>query len=228
MLVCPSCRSENLEDAQFCTTCGRSLSPEEASVVAPGRREPAELEIDVPPPKPQSPVPGLVALAVLVLAGLGAVTWFALRPNPCAGKYSSERFPYCVTVPRGWQRAQVEVEGLPADQFTPADEGPTVLVRAASAPEGFDTESYAEALRTNLQESRLFPTAPRPIEVGGDEALAWSVTDSDATTGSFIVERRIALVRDGMVWDILIFGKERALERALPAFQAMLDTWAWK
>ncbi len=228
MLVCPSCRSDNLEDAEFCTTCGRSLSPDEASVVAPGRREPAELEIDVPPPKPRSRVPGLVALAAILFAGLGAVTWFALRPNPCAGKFSSERFPYCVAVPQGWQGVPVDVQGMPVDQFTPTNEGPIVFVHAASAPDGADTQSYARALHANLQESGLLPTAPRPLEIAGDEALVWDVTKSDATTESFIVERRIALVRDGMSWDIVIFGKESALERALPTFQRMLDTWAWK
>jgi hypothetical protein len=228
VLVCPACRSENHEDAQFCTTCGRSLSPDETALVATPRRETGELEIDVPAPRTQSAVPGIVALTAILVAGIGAATWFALRPNPCAGKFSSDRFPYCVTVPQGWQEAQVDIQGTPVDQFTPSNEGPTVFVHASSAPEGFDTQSYADALRSDAQESGLFPTAPRPLAVGGDEGLAWDVTKSDATTGSFIVERRIALVRDGMRWDILIFGKERALERALAAFERMLATWSWK
>lgn len=228
MLVCPTCRSENREDAQFCTRCGRSLSPEEVALVAAPARETGELEIDIPAPRQQSPVPGIVALAAVLVAGIGAVTWFALRPNPCAGKFSSERFPYCVAVPQGWQEAQVDVEGTPVDQFTPSNEGPTIFVHASSAPDGVDTQGYAEALRSDAQEAGLFPTAPRPLDIGGDEGLAWEVTKSDATTGSFIVERRVALVRDGMRWDILIFGRERALDRALPAFQRMLATWSWK
>jgi uncharacterized membrane protein YvbJ len=27
MLVCPNCRNENLEEAQVCRVCGRSLEP---------------------------------------------------------------------------------------------------------------------------------------------------------------------------------------------------------
>lgn len=228
MLVCPTCRSENQEDARFCTTCGRSLSPEEAPLVAPTRRETGELEIDVAPPKRQSPVPGIVTLAVVLLAGIGAVAWFALRPNPCAGKFSSERFPYCVAVPQGWQEAEVDIQGTAVDAFTPSNEGPTVFVYAASAPEGLDTERYTDDLRSDAQSSGLFPTAPRPVEVGGDEALTWELTKSDSTTGTLITERRVTLVRDGMLWQILIFGNERAVERSLPAFEQMLDTWSWK
>lgn len=228
MLVCPTCRNENQEDAQFCTTCGRSLSPEDAALVAPARREPADLEIDIPPPKRQSPLPGLFALAAVLVAGVGAVTWFALRPNPCAGKFSSERFPYCMVVPRGWQEAQVDVQGSAVDAFTPSDDGPTVFVYAADAPDGLDTEGYTDDLRSEAQDSGLFPTNPRPIEIGGDDALVWELTKSDTTTGSMITERRVTLVRDGTLWQILLFGRERAVDRSEPQFEHMLETWAWQ
>src|SRR5918996_534022 len=101
MLVCPNCRQENPEEAQFCTVCGRTLAPDIAGLERPVRREQRPDAFEIPAPKPPSPLPGIITLAV-VAVGIGIIgVWLALRPNPCAGKFTSDRYPYCVAIPSG-------------------------------------------------------------------------------------------------------------------------------
>ena len=227
MLVCPACRNENAEEARFCTTCGRSLAPEEAALLSPSRRDEPGLEIDLPPPRRYSPLPAILTLAAIVLVGLGTLTWFALRPNPCEGKFTSSQFPYCVAVPEGWQQASAAVRGTSVDAFMPAREGLTMWVHAGEAPAGADAQQITEQLRAQAAGSGLSPTQPRPLEIAGTEALSVEYTRSDATTGSRITERRITLVRDDLLWQIVISGDDRRVHRA-EELRQILASWAWK
>lgn len=58
MLVCPACRRDNPEEAQFCTFCGRTLAPEASVVGRSVRREDRTETFDIPVPKPPSPLAG--------------------------------------------------------------------------------------------------------------------------------------------------------------------------
>jgi zinc-ribbon domain len=71
VLVCPACRSENVEQAQFCSRCGRSLIPEEGSIRRLERHKESGSFMDVPAPTQASPVPGILTLVGIVVVGLG-------------------------------------------------------------------------------------------------------------------------------------------------------------
>src|SRR5688572_30440558 len=147
MLVCPTCRGENGEDARFCTRCGRSLSVEEASRLGPRRREERPEAFDIPPPKVSSPVPGIVTLALLVALAGGVGAWWILRPNPCEGKFTSPRFPYCLELPSGWRDGTEQIQGAEADTYAPQDFDPVVLVIAEPSQPGASTRAFADAQR---------------------------------------------------------------------------------
>lgn len=229
MLVCPNCRSDNQEDSRFCTTCGRSLSPDEAAMVARPRREEAEPEMDIPAPREYSPLPGILTLAVIALAAIGVTTWFLLRPNPCEGKFTSDRFPYCVTVPSSWQAQQVQLQsGQTLDAFVaPQQDGARVYVLAEEAG-GLNTQTFTEESREQLRSDGLFPTPPEPVDVDGVQGFSWEVTQQSEATGTLVTENRVTLVRDGMRWVIVLLGPQPDVERSLPEFQDMLETWSWK
>lgn len=227
MLVCPTCRSENLEEARFCSSCGRSLAPEDAAMVRGPRGDRLEELIDVPAATPRRPLRAIVALATVVVLAAGVAAWSALRPNPCTGKFTSEQFPYCVTVPKGWHGGAVELdEDTTADAFRPRAEGATVLVLARQA-EGADTEAFAREQRTAQEAAGLFPSPTKPVEVDGADGLAWGFTDTDAD-GKLLRERWVALVHGDEEWLIVISGPHRRVVRAMPKFDGMLSSWAWK
>jgi hypothetical protein len=226
VLVCPVCRVENLEGAQFCSNCGRTLEPEEVSLRGLSRREGQGALIDFPPPTRPSAVPGVIGLVLIGLFVLGAGTWFLLRPDPCAGKFASTQFPYCMAVPRGWEGSQQVIQDIPFDAFTRRAELPMVVVTAGNTQPGMDTQAYADAQRRSLEADGLFPSPIEQDEVGGFEALAWETTTTD-TDGTVLRERRITLVRDGQGWIILLESSQQDYRQSLTQFRDMLETWSW-
>jgi hypothetical protein len=226
MLVCPVCRVENLEEARFCTNCGRTLEPHEISLRGLARREGEGALIDFPPPKHPSPVPGIIGLVVIGLVVVGAGAWFLLRPDPCAGKFASTQFPYCMAVPRGWEGTQQVIQDTPADAFAPRTELPVVVVTAGNTQPGMDSQAYADAQRQALEADGLFPSPIEQDEVAGSDALAWETTTTD-TDGTVLRERRITLVRDGQGWIILLVSSQQDYRQALSQFHNMLETWSW-
>jgi hypothetical protein len=226
VLVCPVCRVENLEEARFCTSCGRTLEPQEISLRGITRREGESALIDFPPPKHPSPVPGIVGLVLIGLVVVGAGALFLLRPDPCAGKFASTQFPYCMAVPRGWEGTQQTIQDTPADAFAPRAELPVVVVTAGNTQPGMDSQAYADAQRQALEADGLFPSPIEQDEVAGSEALAWETTTTD-TDGTVLRERRITLVRDGQGWIILLVSSQQDYRQALSQFHNMLETWSW-
>jgi hypothetical protein len=227
VLVCPNCRNENLEDARFCTTCGRSLAPEEAAPVRVARREASDEGIDIATPKPPSPVPGLVGLATLIVLTAGIGTWWALRPNPCEGKFSSEQFPYCVQIPAGWQQSEEVIQNTPADAFASRTFDPVVLVFAEPTEPGVETEAFADAQREAQESSGVFPGPLGQREVAGSRAMAWEFTNT-VDTGEVLRYRNVVLVRDGTAWTIQFLVERDRFQNAVTQFERMLDSWAWK
>jgi zinc-ribbon domain len=227
VLICPRCRRQNIEDARFCTQCGRSLSPEEAAVLAPKRAEVRDEAFDLPPPRTPSPVPGIVGLVMIVLLAGGLGTWWALRPNPCEGKFSSSQFPYCVELPTGWQDGTEQIQGSVADTFAPLDFDPVVLVIAEQAEPGSSTRAFADSQRAAQEADGLFPGPLEEVQVGGVQGLAWDLT-STTDGGSPLHQREVAVVQNGRAWIIAIVGEADGYRQGLPNFQRMLESWSWK
>lgn len=226
MLVCPACRNENVEQAQFCSRCGRSLLPEEGALRRLERRQESAAFMDVPAPAEVSPVPGILTLVGILVVGLGVGLWFFLRPDPCAGKYASQQFPYCLEVPQGWEGSRRTIQGTSADAFAPRAQLPVVLVIAGDSQPGADSRSYAQAQRDALEADGLFPSPVEEDQVGGSQALAWEMTTTDVD-GTVLRERRVTLVKDGQAWIILMVASQDGYDRALDRFEGMLDTWSW-
>lgn len=227
MLVCPNCRQENPEEAQFCTVCGRSLAPAVAGQERPIRREERTDAFDIPAPKPRSPLPGIISL-VAVAVGIGVLgVWLALRPNPCEGKFTSDRYPYCVVIPEGWREGAQEIGGATADAYRPQTEGAVVLVVAEEVDQGTNTEAYAEVYRDNQEQGGLFPGPPRRIVIGGSEAVVWEITGT-TEEGTSVRQRQLTVVREGMGWVITFAGATDGYEEHRPLFDGMLQSWAWK
>lgn len=226
MLVCPNCRRDNAEEAQFCTFCGRSLAPDAAGGDRPVRREERPETFEIPAPKPPNAIPGIVTLVALVV-GLGGIgTWLALRPNVCEGKFSSDRYPYCVAVPQGWQESGQEIGGTTADSFRPQTEGAVVLVVAEEVDPGTNTEAYADVYRGNQEDGGLFPGPVRRIEVGGTDAVVWEITGT-TDEGTSVRQRQLTVVRDGMGWVITFAGAVDGYRQHRPIFDGMLQSWSW-
>jgi hypothetical protein len=227
MLVCPNCRRENPEEAQFCTVCGRSLAPDVAGQERPIRREERTDAFEIPAPKLPSPVPGIITLAA-VAVGIGVLGfWLLLRPNPCEGKFTSDRYPYCVVIPEGWRESAQEIGGTTADAYRPQTEGAVVLVVAEEVDSGTNTDAYAEVYRDNQEQGGLFPGPSRHIKIGGSEAVVWEITGT-TEEGTSVRQRQATVVRDGMGWVITFAGATDGYQEHRPLFDGMLQSWAWK
>lgn len=89
--ICPKCQSENIDDAKFCTSCGSEITQAISS-------EPIEPVIDDKPieqPQVESPQKtqpeikksisykkfGLIALVLLLVAGIGGYVWYMTPPS---------------------------------------------------------------------------------------------------------------------------------------------------
>lgn len=227
MLVCPQCRHDNPEEARFCTQCGGSLEPTATSLRSVERTRPVEDDIDIAPPRRASPLPGILTLVALVLLGVGAATWYVLRPNPCAGKFTSDQYPYCVALPEGWEDGQQQVGGGQADTFFPTSRDAYILVQAQQVNSGTDTRAFAEQQRDSEEAGGLFPGPLREVRVGGQVAVAWEVT-LPTESGIVIRQLEVAMVRGGTGWVITFAGTDESYEREQPDFEQVLESWSFK
>lgn len=227
MLVCPNCRSENQEEAEACAQCGRSLRPEEAALLRRSRREPEEMDIEIPARPRPSPVTGILALLTTAVLAGGIASWWMLRPDPCEGKFSSPRFSYCVEIPLGWQDSEEQIQGAVADAFAPPTFDPVVLVIAEQAQPGMSSQDYAARQRQAQEADGLFPGPTRPVDIGGSPAVAWDLTTT-AEDGSRVRQRQVAVVRSGQGWIIAYVGAGGSFEDGITEFQHMLESWSWK
>ena len=142
MLVCPSCRAANPEAAEVCDSCGKELRPTYLAIRSATRGAP--VEIDLPPPRVFARWPRITALVVILAGAIGASVWFSVRPTPCDGKFASDQFDYCVTVPAGWTAAAARVGPVQVDQITrhPA----SAFVMSVELNAGVTLDAYAEVV----------------------------------------------------------------------------------
>jgi hypothetical protein len=230
VLVCPNCRSENVEGASVCQVCGRSLTPGDAALRRVERSEvagPPEDELDVPPPRPQSRWRAVAVVSLLVLLVAGAGIWYSGRPEVCDGKFESRLYPYCVTVPAGWTAATTRTPTGALDRFEPDAAGAAIVVRAGEAVPGTTTTQYAQGIRQSQEAFGVTLGPVQTLEVGdGTQAFAWqAVVQLD--DGSILQQRMVALVRDGVGWRITLGGDSESFDEARFAFEELLSTWDW-
>jgi len=212
VLVCPSCRSENDEESSVCGVCGRSLAPGEAPLRRADAAEPPEDELDVPAPKPPSRWPAI---------------WYSGRPGACDGKYVSQLYPYCVSIPPGWSAATTRTPTGALDRFEPQGDEAAIVVRAGEAVPGTTTTQYAQGIR-NSQEAFGVSLGPvQTIEVGdATQAFAWQASDQ-LDDGSIVQQRMVALVRNGVGWRITLGSDGESFDEARFALEEILASWDW-
>ncbi|MGH2711290.1 MAG: zinc-ribbon domain-containing protein [Actinomycetota bacterium] len=237
MLVCPNCRAENLEGASVCRHCGNGLD----ATSSPMRRQAErsmeeEPQLDLMPARRTSAWPLVIAGLVVGLILLGWGLFAALRPNPCAGKYSSVLYAYCAEIPEGWaggSRFQPEgpldrYQRLGADGAEPGGAETTVEVNMVLDPT-VSTQQYAQQFRTSQEADGLNPSDPEVVLIDGEQAVAWDFASPTGPQGeSSLHVRDVITVRPDGAWQIRFIATEESYEEARLAFEEMLASWRWK
>jgi hypothetical protein len=228
MLVCPSCRNENTEDARFCRVCGRALDPIHQPMRSQKRDEGAG-EIDMPPPKRRSAAPVVIALVVAGAAILVSGIWFTARPNPCEGKFSSVLFGYCAEIPEGWRGGSQVTGQENLDEFVPSEDDAITLVRVRETIDpATQTQQYAQQFRTSQETQGLDPSQVEAVPLDGEQALAWEVSFPAQEGEEDLRVREVVIVREDGAWRITLAATEAAYPEARVGFEELLSTWIWK
>ncbi len=227
MLVCPNCRSENLEDASNCKVCGRSLDPGEGQIRRTEQAEPPEAELDVTPPKRPSAWPGILMLIVVAAGLVGFGVWYGARPNPCEGKFVSLLYRYCILIPEGWTGGSIRTPVGATDVYRPASEEAVVQVRSGEVAPGVTTTQYAQGFRTTQETIGFSVGPPQSVAVGGDSsAVAWEISGTDPDLG-VVRQREVVFVRGSQGWRITLAGPAESFDEARVAFEEILASWDW-
>jgi hypothetical protein len=204
-----------------------------AAVVSRPRPEEGATELDVPPPKQPSPLPGILALVVLGLALVGGAAWWLLRPeptstlaDPCVGKFRSPLNPYCVEVPEGWTGRTIRTTTGALDTFRPSEESPDVgvVVQAGSVVPGVTTGIYAQDIRSTQEAVGLSLTPVRATRLDGEIAVVWDFT-ARGQAGELIQQRHVVVVRGDLGWRITLTGEPEKVDEAAVPFSELLSTW---
>lgn len=230
MLVCPNCRSDQQEDARFCTACGRTLEPEEGALLRVPRREIHD-EPDEPAPRPTSNLTAALALALVLTLGGGLGAWWAFRPAPaapapCRGKdFVSQVYPYCMEIPEGWEGGTERTVTGVLDIFSPrrTQDSVEMEVRVGPVLPGVNTATYAQEFRTSQETQGLQVSDPRGLLVGGDQGVTWTTSGRD-DSGELVNQRQVVLVRGGLSWRASLTGQADAYDEAFPIFLMMLNS----
>jgi hypothetical protein len=228
VLVCPSCRNENAEDAAFCKVCGRALDPIHQPMRSQQRDQAAD-DMDMPPPRSRSAVPVVIALVVAGAAILVSGIWFSARPNPCAGKFSSVLFGYCAEIPEGWRGGSQVTGQENLDQFVPRQDDAITWVRVREIVDpAAQTQQYAQQFRTSQETQGLDPSRVEAVPLGGEQALAWEVSLPAESGEEDLRIREVVIVREDGAWRITLAATETAYPEARAGFEELLSTWTWK
>jgi hypothetical protein len=228
VVVCPSCRTINAEEATACASCGASLEPGVASLTPVRRTESERPPLEIQQPKPPSKWRPFVILGLL-LGGIAVVSGaYLLRPDPCEGaNFESENFGYCISVPEGWRASEARFGAdVVLDQFAPPTESTTVLVEAVDLESGAALEDWAATVLQKDEGIGLTPGAASEIELGGVPALQWEVTSTDGQQ-SFRM-REVVAVRGDVGWRIALSDLSDGFGTSAVVFQGMLETWRFR
>jgi hypothetical protein len=228
MVVCPSCRTVNTEEASACASCGASLEPGFASLTPVRRTESERPPLEIQTPKPPSKWRPLALLGLLVV-GIAVVSGaYLIRPDPCEGaNFESENFGYCISVPEGWRATEARFGAdVVLDQFAPPTESTTVLVEAVDLESGAALEDWAATVLQKDEGIGLTPGAASETELGGVPALQWEVTSTDGEQ-SFRM-REVVAVRGDVGWRIALSDLSDGFGTSAVVFQGMLETWRFR
>ena len=252
MSACPSCGAQAPDDAKFCANCGAQLTeastqdtPEATSPEpeAPEARSPVADDAALATTSAEEPAPSPLArgerkgagfgvlLLLVAIAGLvvGATVWALSFKDPCEGKFSSERFAYCLSVPQGWQASPARIGSAEVDQFAKPTGVGVVIVQsqpldAAAEGEAAQLETYAQQLRDQSEEAGMEVGAANEATLDGHDALVWSATSTTAEGDDF-EQVQLATTQNGNGWSISLTDSAGGIEATRPAFQDMLQTW---
>ena len=232
MLVCPSCRNENLEDANFCRVCGRSL---EAMGSPMTRVEPTDRpapEDDLPSAPSFSPWPTVILVLVIgaVLGVWGLVS--ALRPEPtppCVGKVASPQYPYCTGNVEQWERTLGFNGGQLVDQFLHQSQAAVTVVSVDEIlVPNQSTAQYAQHFRTSLKVGGINPTRTNVVQLDGEPAASWDYVVPPQGQEPPIAVRDVILVRPEGAYRIQFQAEQDVRLEALVDFHELLRTWRWR
>jgi len=230
LVVCPSCRSENIEEASVCRHCGTSLAPDSSPMRRIDRPEQEEPQLDLMPARRSSAWPMVIIVLVLGLGMLGWGLSAALQPNPCQGKYSSALFSYCADIPTGWAGGLRPVGDGYEDRFTPTsspDAQATVQVDGL-VDTSVTTPQFVQQFRTSQEATGFELSEADPIVLDGEQAYAWNYTVPNEGEPGPLRVREVILVRPDGAWQIRLLADDGAYEEARFAFEEMLVSWRWK
>jgi hypothetical protein len=228
MVVCPSCRTINTEEATACANCGISLEPGYASLMPVRRSEGERPPLEIQTPKPPSKWRPVVMLGILLVAVAALSGAYMLRPDPCEGaNFESQNFGYCIAVPEGWRASEARFGAdVVLDQFAPPTESTTVLVEAVDLESGAALEDWAATVLQKDEGIGLTPGAASQTELGGVPALQWEVTSTDGER-SFRM-REVVAVRGDVGWRIALSDLSDGFGTSAVVFQDMLETWRFR
>ena len=229
MVICPSCRSDNVEDATTCANCGTSLEPGAVSRPAVRRPDGERREIVIPQRKQPSRWRPVIVVGVLGVVLVVGVMAYALRPNPCRGtNFTSENFGYCVLVPEGWEAGPARFGDLVIlDQFAPPTSAATVVVASVDLTDGAALEEFSEFVRSRDEDAGLSPGPASETTLDGTSALQWDVTVDD-DSGETYRMREVVAVHDDVGWRITLNDVEADFDSSAIALREMLESWRFR
>lgn len=236
MLVCPNCRSDNLEDAPVCRHCGGSLEPVSTPMRRVERGEEEEPHFEFSPGRRTSAWPLVIGALVVGLGLLGWGLFAALKPNPCEGKYSSALFSYCANIPTGWAGgSRFDPEGnldryqqLPGEGESATGGAETTVQVSQVLDPTVSTQQYAQQFRTSQEANGLNPGPVEVIVIDGEQAVAWDFSSPPGQGQAPLHVRDVIAVRPDGAWQIRFVATQEAYEEARFAFEEMLASWRWK
>ena len=228
MIVCPSCRTANQEDRQFCESCGRSLEPGPTTLL-PRRSDEERPPIEIRKPKGPSkwrPV-ALVGIVVCAAAAYGGYTLF--RRDPCEGtNFASEAFGYCLTVPEGWTAEPARFGAdVTLDQFSPPTDSATVIVDAVDLEDGAQLEGWADFVREKDEGAGLTPGPASEATIDGVAAQRWDVSVT-SENGTDYQMREVVVMRDGIGWRVTLNDLASSFDVSSATLERMLDSWRFR
>ena len=228
MVICPSCRHENLEDSGFCAKCGTSLDPGVATFLPVRRTEGDRPVFEIKTPKPPSRWRAVAVLGVvgLIVGGIGL--YLAVRPNPCAGtNFTSTNFGYCVLVPHGWEAGPARFgSNVTLDQFAPPTSSTTIIVATVDLSAGSNLSDFSSFVRQKDEDAGLTPGPESDTSVDGVAGLQWDMT-VDAQGQTYRM-REVIVVRDDVGWRITLNDVEQGFSSSAVAFRDLLDSWQFR
>lgn len=229
MVVCPTCRHVNTEEAVVCVQCGASLEPGFATRSAARRTESDRPPLEIATPKPPSRWRPYVVFGILVAAVIGGAGVYLLRPDPCGGtNFTSPTFGYCILVPDGWEAGPARFgANVTLDQFAPPTDSATVVVEAVDLEADDTLQDWSDFVRTKDESSGLAPGAASETALGGVGALRWDIVVTSGDGRSFRM-REVVAVREGFGWRIALNDEADGFGTTSIVFQDMIESWRFR